>query len=242
MGAVYAAGVFVGRYQVAVHPGVQAERAQWWTVRLLPARTPFAGAESGPDPTDVVSGNPWARIVCGVQGSYGDIVVTWPQAHIATFNVFAPSVSVVGLLSQAEIQASLSARGPDLTAQVIPGQCEAPTGGRWTITGGPDVGDDEWVVAIPPGARAYRISPRSVSEVVSTVRLSQFDRSVPAASHVRQVDPPLRWSADVVAVASRICDAATHIIVETVGVDPLAAPGVYDLTFDVLTPGNYDAV
>lgn len=243
IGATYDAGVYVGRYDVTVHPGVSAPEAQWWTVRLLPVRGPLCDGGSSAFPLDTVSGDPWVRIECGVQGSYGTYLATWPQAHIATVNVYSTSVAVVGMLSSSEVLARLGSRGPDLTCQIIPGQCAGPTGLRWTLTGGPAAGDDQWYVPIPPGARAYRIAPRSIDPLsLSKVRLAQLDWSTPSVGVVvRQVDSSLVWQDEPRVVAHRVCDAATHVLFDTSGVSPAIAPGEYDVTFDIAVQG-YDAV
>ena len=243
VGPVYAAGVYAGRYPVAVHSGRRRKQPQWWTVRLLPVRGPLCDGGSSAAPLDTVSGDPWALIECGVQGTSGSWLGTWPQAHIATLSVFSSSVQISALLSAQEVTARLSSRGPNLTAQIIDGQCAAPSGLRWTITGGPAAGDDQWLVPIPPGARAYRIAPRSIDPLLaSRVYLTQLDYSTPSVGSItRQVDFPLIWQANPQLVAHRICDSATHVLVDTANVSAAIAPGEYDVTFDILVQG-YDAL
>ena len=238
IGAVYPAGVLAGRTDVVVHPGRSAPEPQWWTVRLLPSRPPCAGGLASPLPTDVISADVWARVECGIQGSQGSLLCTWPRALTAVLCVYGSSVSVLASLSADELTAGIGLSGPDLTAQIIEGQATATTGVRWTITGGPVVGEDLWLVPIPPGARAYRITPRAVAAATSIVAIQQLDWSQPpGAIYTRQVDPSLVWSTAPQAVAARICDAATHLQVDASGIAPGIAPGEFDVTFDILTPG-----
>jgi hypothetical protein len=242
VGPVYAAGAYVGRYPVPVHAGRRSAAPRWWTVRLLPARGPLCDGGSAAVPSDTVSGDPWALIECGVQGTSGSWLASWPQAHVASVNVYSSSVQISALLSAAEIAARIGSRGPFLTAQIIEGQSAAPTGLRWTITGGPVPGEDLWYVPVPPGARAYRIANRPTDLALSVVQLSQLDWSTPSVGTItRQADPPLVFSTRVVAVANRVCDSATHVLVDTSGIAPVLAPGEFDITFDIATQG-YDAV
>lgn len=242
VGAVYTAGFYSGRYPVPVHPGRRRDAPQWWTVRLLPVRGPLCDGGSSSTPLDTVSGDPWVLIECGIQGTSGSWLATWPQAHIATINVFSSSVQVTALLLAQEVIDRIASRGPNLTAQIIDGQCYAPSGLRWTVTGSPPAGDDQWLVPIPPGARAYRLSTRSTSAAVSTISLRQFDFSTPTVGSInRQTDGDLSWSLSPGLIAHRVCDAATHLLVDTSGVAGVIAPGEYDITFDIATQG-YDAL
>ena len=243
VGATYDRGYYVGRYDVTVHAGRRSDRPQWWTVRLLPQRGPLADSGPSPLPPDVVSGDAWARIICGVQGEYGTLLASWPMAHIATVNVYSHSVAVLGMLSASEVTARLASRGPDLTAQILDGRDPSPTGLRWCITGGPEEGNDTWLVPIPPGARSVRVSNRVVSAFASTINLVQLDYSTPSTGFiVRQQDPPLSFSTEPRAVVHRICDSATHVAVDVAQMDPLLLPGVFDLSFDILSGMSYDAV
>jgi len=244
VGPTYIVGYYAGRYDVSVHAGRTAAAPQWWTVRLLPLRGPLADAGSSPLPPNVVSGDAWVRIECGVQGTAGTLLATWPTTHIASVNVYSSSVSVIGMLDAAEVQARLSSEGPRLTAQILDGASAAPTGLRWNVNGGPTPGNDTWDVPIPPGARAYRIAPRSVGGLnPSTIELSQLDWGTPSVGNiVRQVDPSLVYHLVPVAAAHRICDSATHISVGTASIDPALAPGEFDICFDILSGMSFDAL
>lgn len=228
-------GVYAGRAEVTVHAGRSASAPQWWTVRLLPQRGPFADAPAASAPSAQVTGDTWARVVCGAQGDYGSMVCTWPLTRTCELVVYSSSVAVTALWRTGFLVSSPTAPGPYLTCQVVAGAATAPSGATWGYDVFVPAGEDVTRVPLPPGARRYRLSPFAPSALAATsvVRLTQTNESLPALPGLLVcADPPLRWAADIVAAEAPVDDGATHLTLDAAGV-PTPTDRAFRLLVDI---------